>query len=120
MRGFYNEYVSQAVGEDVYVGQGVKLAESKDDNEKTYTIKLKFKKSTNYGNQVEYVLTNKKFNIDGTIPSGAKIFVNEVATIGDEITKEIELDSKEQLWINMESSTYDLVSIETFSIKMNS
>ncbi len=120
VRGFYNEYVSQAVGEDVYVGQGVKLAESKDDKEKTYTIKLKFKKSTSYGNQVEYVLTNKKFNTDGTIPDGAKVFANEVVTIGDEITKEIVLDSKEQLWINMESSTYDLVSIDTFSIKMNS
>ena len=115
---FYNEFVSQSVGEDVYVGQGVKLAASQDSKKRDYTIKLKFKRATSYGNQVAYVLTNKKFNKDGSVPSDATVFEDSTTTIGTEITKDITLDSKEGLWINIQSPTDDLVTIDEFSIRV--
>lgn len=118
-RDFYSEYVSQAVGEDVYVGQGVKIAKSRDGRRRTYTIKLKFKKSTNLGNQVQWILTNQKFNKDGTIPTSAIVYADEMANIGDEITRNLDIDANGELWLNLISPTFDLVSIDEFSIKMD-
>lgn len=118
-RDFYNEYVSQVVGEDVYVGQGVKLCKIENENVKTYTVKIKFSKINDAGDtQVNWVLTNKKFNKDGTIPSGATIYKDETSAYDTEYSFELTLDPQEELWVNLQAPNHSNVTISSFDIKL--
>lgn len=114
---FYNEYVSSATSEKTYVGQGCLIAKSTDDEEKEYDIKLKLKTNDGSGDIV-YVISNKKFETDGSIASD-NILVDGIAASGVENNITIRLKNKEGVYINLYADTSGkMATIESFDIKL--
>lgn len=114
---FYNEYVSSATGEDVFYGQGCKILTAENIDEKDYNIKLKLKTNDGTGN-IYYIIADKQFDKDGSIPSSNIRYQNMVASgIEEEIS--LKLTKGNSLYINMYAEdTGKLATIQSFEVEM--
>lgn len=98
-----NEYISNIVGENVYLGGGAPLLYTYDDGQEI-KLKIMFDSTGDAGDTVHYCITNKQF-VKGAAPSDATIISEGNATVGTEVEVNLSSGSKTQYWINMYSNT---------------
>ena len=116
LSSFQNVVASNTAGEIIRLAQGVKLAENQN-KENSYEFKIKFKSNPNTGT-VTYIISDKKFKEDGSLADGAKTINSGTVNVGQEVTFEVLVPTKQQFWINLKSDTNNsLATIDTFSIK---
>ena len=113
---FCNDYLSTAVGETVYHGQGAKIAELPQDGDLDVT--MKFKNAGSENASFKFILTNGKVGAPGTaiLNNYETVPCNGTVTI----TRRVSFDKKGDLWINCYSNTtgVDLI-LEDVKLKLS-
>ena len=116
LSSFQNAVASNTAGEVVRLAQGVKIAENQNE-EATYEFRIKFKSNPNTGT-VTYIISDKKFNEDGSLAAGASTISSGTVNVGQEVSFEALVPSKQQFWINLKSDTNNsIATIDEFNIK---
>ena len=116
LSSFQNAVASNTAGEVIRLAQGVKIAENQNE-EATYEFRIKFKSNPNTGT-VTYIISDKKFNEDGSLAAGASTISSGTVNVGQEVSFEALVPSKQQFWINLKSDTNNsIATIDEFNIK---
>ena len=116
LSGCQNVLASNVSGETVKLAQGVKIVENTSE-ETELNFKISFKANPNTGT-VTYTISDKKFNEDGSLASGANTISSGSVAVGTDVVFDTLAASKQQFWINLRSDTLGSeATIDKFSVK---